>query len=417
MHQISPTPDAPATPASDAATASPATAPTVLVSALEPQPNEMGRIPIVMYHSIGEAMKGKVAILSARTGLNVPTATFHKQLDAMWRAGWYPMDMRDVLSAHIAVPRGKTPVVLTFDDARKSQFRYLKDGRIDPTCAVGVLLAFHNEHPVDWPLRASFYVLPQSQYNPAPFGQRGLEVKKIRFLVENGFEVANHSTSHHMMRNMTATQLRWEMTQCLRYFRERVPTATMDTMALPYGVGPHDMALWNVLLCDEPIDPDATGKTLPDALEVEMANGEIPPNATYFNRCVLLAGGNPSFAPCDRRFDIRQVMRISTAPGSVEYWVKALKRDGAGRWPAFVSDGDPDTVTVPSSLIGRVDRDRLDGARLVVYASPTVKSPRGATATRHVHHHGAPKPDRIAPDEAPPLDVPSHADDMPGQTV
>ena len=133
--------------------------------------DEAGRIPILMYHAIGgPPFRGT---LYDKEGLNIAPATFRKHLDLMYAAHWYPVNMRDVLTSHISVPAGKTPVVLTFDDARGTQFHYLKDGTIDPNCAVGILHAFHKKHP-DWPLRATFYVLPQSAWNPVPFWQRGI---------------------------------------------------------------------------------------------------------------------------------------------------------------------------------------------------------------------------------------------------
>ncbi|MBC8101819.1 MAG: polysaccharide deacetylase family protein [Cytophagales bacterium] len=332
-------------------------------------PNETGRIPILMYHSIGDKLSGRSAALSARMGLNISPATFRAQLEAMYRAGWYPVNVRDVLSARMEVPRGKTPVAITFDDARRSQFRYRKDGSIDPDCALGILLAFHAKHPQDWPNRASFYVLPESPPNPVPFGQKGLETKKLKFLADQGFEIANHSTTHRSMRNMNARQLQKEMEGCVTYIRARVPEATMDTMALPYGSAPRDRSLWNVLLTDAP-----------------AGSAGSSPRAHYHNRCILLAGGDPSFAPCDRRYDKRQIMRVGSIPGNIEYWIKGMKR-GSGPWRPYVSDGDRETVTVLASQKKKLAPAHLDGARLVVLNDlpPTTKkkaSPRVAKTSR-----------------------------------
>lgn len=310
---------------------------------IDNSPNEMGRIPILMYHSIGDKVGGKGASLVARLGLNVSSAKFRENLEAMYRAGWYPVNMRDVLSSHITVPKGKTPVVLTFDDARKSQFYYLKDGSVDPNCALGVLLAMHQKYGEEWPNRASFYVLPDSKYNPAPFGQKPLVDKKLRFLVDQGFEVANHSTSHHSMQNMSARQLQQEMEVCLRYFRAHEPQVTMDTMALPYGAAPRNHALWNVLMDGKSVDPASS----------------------YHNRCILMAWGDASYAPVDKRFDTKQIMRIGSEPGNIERWIDALKRH-KGTLRPYISDGDPETVTVPASQSPHLDKSRLDGLRLVM---------------------------------------------------
>ncbi|MES2464710.1 MAG: polysaccharide deacetylase family protein [Armatimonadota bacterium] len=306
-------------------------------------PNELGRIPILMYHSVGDKFTGKAAALSARLGLNISAATFRAQLEAMYKAGWYPVNMRDILSPHLDVPKGKIPFAITFDDARRSQFYYRKDGSVDPNCALGVLLAMHQKYGQGWPNRASFYVVPSGKFNPPPFGQKSLVDKKLRFLVDQGFEVANHSTSHHSMRNMSPRQLEQEMETCFKYVRDRVPEATMDTMALPYGAAPRNRGSWGVLL---------DGKT-------------VDPASTYHNRCILMAWGGTSYSPWDKRFDTKQVTRIGAEPGTIERCIATLKH-GKGSQQPYISDGNSEVVTVPASQRQHLAADKLAGLRLVV---------------------------------------------------
>lgn len=318
--------------------------PALFLSALPPSlarahfwPNEVGAIPILMYHAIGApAHHGS---RYDRHGLNISPEAFRKQLALMYKAGWFPVNMRDVLTARIDVPAGKTPVVLTFDDARESQFRYQAEGAVDPNCAVGILLAFHASHPT-WPLRATFYVLPRSQWNPVPFWQPGLETRKLRFLVAQGFEVANHSTSHRLMCHMDRRTLEWEMAQATRSIQASVPEATMDTMALPGGGAPQNHALWPYLL---------QGR---DGL------------TRYRNRCVLMAWGGPARCFIDRAFDPLRVHRIGVMPGYMEGWLRRLQR---GRVAAYISDGNPNTVMVPRFEARQVAMNRLNGANLIVY--------------------------------------------------
>jgi peptidoglycan/xylan/chitin deacetylase (PgdA/CDA1 family) len=300
-------------------------------------PNELGRIPVLMYHAIGAPASGGPRY--DRMGLNIAPETLRKHLDLMYDAGWYPVNMRDALTARMDVPAGKTPVVLTFDDARGTQFRLRKDGSLDPDCAVAILEQFHAEHP-DWPLKASFYVLPRSKYNPPPFYQSGVEGKKLKYLVEKGFEVANHSTTHRLMRGLSARQLKWEMAQCIRYVRARAPKATMDTMALPGGSTPKDENLLDVLL------KGADGTT------------------AYSNLCILRAWGGATLPPTHRSFDRRDILRIGTAPGYVEAWIRLLS---SGRVAAYVSDGDVNSVTVPARLARYLSAPRTNGLEIVRY--------------------------------------------------
>lgn len=296
--------------------------------------NELGRIPILMYHSVGGEAEFAGGPLYDIHGLNIAPATLRRQLQAMYAAGWVPVNMRDVLSARLNVPKGKTPVVLTFDDARPSQYRLLPNGKIDPDSAVGILEAFHRTHPA-WSQRATFYVLPESSYNGVPFDQDGLETSKLRFLVKQGYELANHTTSHRSLADLPPRTLRWEMAFSTRYFRRQVPGLVMTTMALPYGIAPRDSSRWPLLLSG------AQGGT------------------RYRHRCILLADGGPAYAPADRRFDFSRIPRVVSAPGEIERWINAPA-------PLYVSDGNPNTVTVPRSLVGWVDRSQLHAAKLVV---------------------------------------------------
>ena len=301
--------------------------------------DETGHIPILMYHAIGAPAHRKARY--DKQGLNIAPQTFRTQLGLMYAAHWYPVNMRDILTSHINVPAGKTPVVITFDDARGTQFHYLPGGKIDPNCAVGILEEFHAKHK-DWPLRATFYVLPKSAWNPVPFWQPGLETKKLRALVADGFEVANHTTTHRLMTHLSGAELCWEMAECQRYVRDRAPGATMDTMALPGGAAPQNHALWNTLLA-----------------------GRLG-NITYHNRCILMAWGGPSHAWVDKTFNPDRVTRLGSGPGWIE---RAMKQMASGRLRPYISDGNPNTVAVPRAEASMVDLKRLGNARLVLYGT------------------------------------------------
>ena len=294
-------------------------------------PNELGLIPILMYHSVGGDAEFAGGPVYDTHGLNIAPRTLRRQLQLMYDAGWVPINMREMLSARLPVPHGKTPVVLTFDDARPSQFRYLINGRIDPDCAVGILEAFHNSHP-DWPCRATFYVLPESQYNGVPFDQDGLETKKLLFLAGRGYELGNHTTSHRSMAYLSGPALRWEMGFTVRYFRRQVPGTKLTTFALPYGIAPTNRSLWHNFLAGSQA------------------------GTRYRNSCILRAKGGPSFAWADKRFDRSRVPRIGAVPGRVESWIA---RSLTPANPLYVSDGDPQALAAPASAQRFVNRRRL----------------------------------------------------------
>ncbi|MGC8668092.1 MAG: polysaccharide deacetylase family protein [Chthonomonadales bacterium] len=307
-------------------------------------------MPILMYHAVGGPAVGHRPRYD-RHGLNIRADTFRKQLELMYRAGWYPVNVRDLVSPRIEVPAGKIPVALTFDDARGSQFRYLKDGSIDPQCAVGILLAFHRKHP-DWPLRATFYVMGRSRWNPVPFYQPRLDAKKLRWLVDHGCEIGNHSTSHRLFTHLDPATERWEIGECARYVKLRAPGATMDTFALPGGGKPRSHAGWEALMY---------GKAC---------------GVAYRHKAVLLAWGGPAPAPARKDFDRWRIPRIGAEPGNIEYWIRHLTP--GGRIPAFVSDGVPDLVSAPRKYAGALVRNLPATVRFVAYDA----RPHGSTPVR-----------------------------------
>ena len=78
-------------------------------------------------------------------------------------------------------------------------------------------------------------------------------------------------------------------------------------------------------------------------------------------------GWDPAQSPFIVRFDPLSIHRVRS-PGiepvnnDLEWWLKNLKRSSE-----FVSDGDPDTVTVPEKFADQVDPEKLGGKKLVIY--------------------------------------------------
>src|SRR5450756_2587487 len=81
------------------------------------KPNELGRVPVFVYHLIGDA-EGPWT----RTPAN-----FRKDLERLYRLGYRTVKLSDYLSGNIDLPAGTSPVVLTFDDSSPNQFRLVYD--------------------------------------------------------------------------------------------------------------------------------------------------------------------------------------------------------------------------------------------------------------------------------------------------
>jgi hypothetical protein len=285
--------------------------------------NEAGVVPILEYHDV--LLKERSMVRSIDN--------FKHDLQRLYAEGYRPVLLRDYLDNKIDLPAGMAPVVFTFDDARASQFRYLPNGAIDPTCAIGMWQEFAKTHP-DFPVKATFYVLPD-----VGFGPSAVAGKKMKALLAMGCEIGNHTVSHPKLSQLSDAKVQEELGQCVAKIEKLAPGTKVDTVALPMGISPKNKKL--------------------------LASGSYD-GQTYSNRAVLLVGANPAPAPISKRFNPMRLPRIQACEqdsGST-FWLNRIKSGGMGR---YISDGDPNTTTIPSSLERKCDKTRLNGATLRVY--------------------------------------------------
>jgi peptidoglycan/xylan/chitin deacetylase (PgdA/CDA1 family) len=280
-------------------------------------PNELGRIMILEYHRI-DVPEDRWT----RTPEN-----FRRDLETLYARGYRLQSLGDLLDGRITVPAGTTPVVLTFDDSSPGQFRYLeRDERleIDPRCAVGILEAFVRERP-DFGRAATFYVLPGASRPHRLFDQPEHATRKLRFLVEHGYEIGNHTLWHANLGRYDEPVVRRQLAEAQVWIQRHVPGYRPRTLALPHGVYPRDVR-WAL---------------------AGSVNG-----TTYRHDAILMVAGGAAPSPFDRRFDPVRVPRIQAVERDLASWLAYFERNPGER---FVSDGDPETLTIPA---GRRDRLR-----------------------------------------------------------
>lgn len=279
--------------------------------------NEVGLIPVIMYHRIVPTVAGEYD----RT-----PADFRAELQRMFGEGYRPVRTIDLVRGRLDVPAGTTPVVLTFDDGYHEHLRYTPDGSIDPTCAVGILLAVTREFEGCRPA-GSFNI------NKNPFALTTPDQQRRAFddLNRLGFEVANHTYDHTSLRQLTAAQVQREFVLLQQLVQTAVPAAQVCTMALPLGISPRDS---------------------------QLAHTGSYQGHTYLNEGVLLVGATPAPSPYSSTFQPLAIPRIRSTSwqggrlryGST-YWLDYLTAHPAQR---YISAGNPDRITVPTALAGRV---------------------------------------------------------------
>lgn len=315
------------------------------------QPDELGKIPVIMYHEIGKSGKN--------TSLDRNVASFEKDLQLLYDKGFYLVNAADIVHNKLDVPLGKSPVALTFDDARRTQVNLIQTNKglqVDPKCALGILETFIKAHP-DWKLKATFFVLPKSKATNESFGQTGMGKEKIAYLIKNGCEVANHSVLHKSFASFTAAQVQAEIGEADKLITELNPEAKLETFALPMGKYPKNKALWPLLLKG-------------------TYNGH-----DYSYKAAFDAAWRPISSPSAKKYNPMRLERVNSVEGlnGIRYWIEKLAAPGGGR---YISDGDLGWVSFPKSRESELARERVvaQGMQVNAYTAAAVGIQSAASA-------------------------------------
>ncbi len=269
-------------------------------------PNELGRIPILEYHLIGDR----------ESRWMVQREHFRRQLELLYERGYRPITVAELVDGRIDLPAGLSPVVFTFDDASPSQFSYVERGgrlEVDLASVVGIWLDFHRRHP-DWGNKATFCLLPAAAAGHAFFGEKGIagqktewRFRKLRFLVDSGFELCNHTLWHANLARWPDAVVQEQIARGVLAIDSAVPGYRVRTFALPLGVWPRNRYLavegsWR--------DP-RTGRVVP-----------------YRFDAVLEVSGGPARSPFDPRFDPHRLPRVQVFGDELERVLDQLDRTG-----------------------------------------------------------------------------------------
>lgn len=291
--------------------------------------NELGEVPVLMYHRI---------LPDGGSRFDLTPEEFRSELQYLYDNDYRPIRTDQLVSGDIDVPAGTTPVVLTFDDSTREQFAYTEDGEIDPDTAVGILVDFAEEHD-DFDAVGTFYVLGSL------FGvsdERGAEM--LAHLHELGFEIGNHTLTHERLDRLDAQGVRRELAQGAQNIRDAVPEAEVRTMSLPLGLWPDDRSL------------------------VEEGSHD---GIEYRHEGVMLVGAHPAESPFHAEFDPLGIPRILSLPPSIYdaddpealmtsgYWFDVFEQSPERR---YVSDGNPETVSFPAELEDEVAGEHAERA-------------------------------------------------------
>ena len=286
-------------------------------------PNELGRIPVLEYHLMGE-MEGRWT----RSPDN-----FKKDMELLYSRGYRPITLKELAERKIDLPAGTSPVVFTFDDASPGQFRYIeRNGQveIEPYSAVGMWLEFARTHP-GWGNKAVFCMLSGAEAGRSFFGNKDIEGQKtewrhqkVKFLADEGFELCNHTLWHATLSKYDDTFAQEQIARLQLAVDSAVPGYRITSFALPLGEWPPNK---DVAARGSWTDPKS-GKT-----------------TAYEHNVVLLVAGGPARSPHDPEFNGLRVPRVQVYANELQRTLDELDKNRS----RYVSDGNPSTVARPAA--------------------------------------------------------------------
>lgn len=293
--------------------------------------NELGRIPVMMYHGIHNRTNDSTDYIGGnvdKDGYQRTTEAFRNDLEFYYQSGYRMIRLEDYVNGFIDVPFGYSPIVITFDDGLENNIKVLgldATGSIiiDPNSAVGILEEFKAKYP-DYNVTATFFVngglFQQPEYNEAI----------LKWLVDNGYDIGNHSYSHSNFKNISADKSISEIARIYQLLDSIIPSKYVNIVALPFGSpGSKDHDNFSHIISG-------------------TYNGY-----SYNTICTLRVGWESDYSPFSSSFDPTYIKRIRAYDNNgVEFDIthnfKNLENN------KYISDGDTSVITVPSSYESKV---------------------------------------------------------------
>ena len=315
------------------------------------KPNELGHIPVLMYH----------AFTTNPDYLDDWTRTpdgFRDDLQWLYDHDFFIIGMGNVLANEIAVPPGKHPVVLTFDDASAGQFRLLEDATgeryADPTTAVGVMEAFFTEHP-DFGRGGHFAFVPNNCFR---YDEEVTTCEeRVVWLAKHGYEIGNHTWYHQNLGEADDERFMSQIGDTKLWIDEHVSGAANQSSVLTLPFGAFPATEWQHSM---------------------LVNGFNWEGQRIQMEAILMVGGGPSVSPDSVMWDPWAITRFNTDAASLGSWQELVE---SGAMTLYTSDGNPDSVTLPADLpedlAGQFDPDVLAsrGRSLLQYRADSGDEP------------------------------------------
>ena len=283
----------------------------------------MGKIPVMMYHGIHNVASSDTEYTGGnvdKDGYNRTSEAFRGDLEKYYSMGYRMIRLQDYVDGNIDVPLGYSPIVLTFDDGASNNIKVTgldSNGNIiiDPNSAVGILEEFKKKYP-DYNVTATFFV------NGTLFNQKEYDEKIIKWLIDNGYDVGNHTESHNDLSATTTEKTQSVIASVYQKLESIIPGKYVNIIALPFG------------------KPTSRTHTNYNYILEGTSNGY-----SYKTHAALRVGWEPEVSPYNKNFNITYIKRCRAYDNNgkefdIESVFKNLEKT------RFISDGFKDVVTI-----------------------------------------------------------------------
>ena len=293
--------------------------------------NELGEVPIMMYHNIIDKPSSETNYTGGnvdKDGYNRTTEAFREDLEMYYQRGYRMIRLIDYVRGNIDTAYGKSPIVLTFDDGNDNNIKVTgldSDGNIiiDPSSAVGILEEFKKKYP-DYNVTATFFI------TSSIFNQKEYNEKILKWLVEHGYDVGNHTVGHNNLNSTTITKTQEVIAKVYKQLDDIIPNKYVKILALPYG--------------------NPTSKKHENYPYVIKGAYE---DYTYETEASLRVGWKPEVSPFDKDFDKTYIKRCRAYDNNgkdfdIEMVFNMLEKN------RYISDGNSNTIVIPENYINKV---------------------------------------------------------------
>lgn len=289
--------------------------------------NELGKVPIMMYHGIVDISSNETKYTGGNVDKDGYTRTaeaFKDDLEFYYKNNYRMIRLKDYINGNIDTEYGKSPIILTFDDGNENNIKVTgldEEGNIiiDPNSAVGILESFKEKYP-DYNVTATFFI------NDTLFNQEEYDEKIINWLVNNGYDIGNHTKGHIDIKKSSIETVNNSIGYVYNQLDNIIPEKYVNIIALPFG-SPYTKENENF----------------------KYVINSTYNNKTYTTQAALRVGWEPEVSPYHKDFDPTFLKRCRAYDNNNKEFDISMVFENLES-TRYISDGSKDTIIIPCSM-------------------------------------------------------------------